>query len=79
MPVFVGAELVLEIKDWAPPQGALGFWGDVAIFVPYVIPGELVKVQVTQRKKNMGSCRYWRWCKLDKLIKTRFPGCKSFS
>ncbi len=52
MPVFVGAELVLEIKDWAPPQGALGFWGDVAIFVPYVIPGELVKVQVAQRKKN---------------------------
>ena len=52
MKLKVGEELVLDIKDWAPPQGAVGFAHGIAVFVPYVIPGELVKVRLIQRKKN---------------------------
>lgn len=47
----------LEITDIAAEGKALGRYNDMVVFVPYVVPGDRVRVEVYAKKKNYAEAR----------------------
>ena len=59
-PVRVGALLTLEIHDLAFGGEGVGRVDDFVVFVPYVLTGETVEVEITEVKKSFGRARLRR-------------------
>jgi tRNA/tmRNA/rRNA uracil-C5-methylase (TrmA/RlmC/RlmD family) len=59
-PVRVGALLTLEIQDLAFGGEGVGRVEDFVVFVPYVLTGETVEVEITEVKKSFGRARLRR-------------------
>jgi tRNA/tmRNA/rRNA uracil-C5-methylase (TrmA/RlmC/RlmD family) len=58
--VRVGALLTLEIQDLAFGGEGVGRVEDFVVFVPYVLTGEMVEVEITEVKKSFGRARLRR-------------------
>ena len=56
----VGALLTLEIQDLAFGGEGVGRVEDFVVFVPYVLTGETVEVEITEVKKSFGRARLRR-------------------
>lgn len=56
-PLQPGAEQVLEITDLAFGGEGVGRIQDLVVFVPFVIPGEIARVTITEVRKNFARAR----------------------
>lgn len=52
-----GERLELTVNDMAFGGEGVGRWGDWVVFVPFVIPGERVEVEIVEAKKKFGRAR----------------------
>ncbi|WP_408955643.1 23S rRNA (uracil(1939)-C(5))-methyltransferase RlmD [Natroniella sp. ANB-PHB2] len=56
-PIKVGEEIIIELEDLATGGDAVGRVDGFVIFIPGGIPGEKVKVEITQVKKSYGRAK----------------------
>ncbi|MCK8816049.1 23S rRNA (uracil(1939)-C(5))-methyltransferase RlmD [Natroniella sulfidigena] len=56
-PIKVGEEIIIELEDLATGGDAVGRVDGFVIFIPGGIPGETVKVEITQVKKSYGRAK----------------------
>ena len=54
-----------EITDVAAEGKAIAKDGDLVIFVPYAVPGDVVDLQLTKKKKNYAEARVVKFHKFS--------------
>ena len=55
----------IEIIDVAAEGKAIAKDGDLVIFVPYAVPGDVVDLQLTKKKKNYAEARVVKFHKFS--------------
>jgi len=76
MPLSIGERLTLTIHDIAFGGEGVGRMNDFVVFVPFVVTGEVVQVEVTEVKKSFARARLLRVVKPSPERST--PGCRYF-
>jgi tRNA/tmRNA/rRNA uracil-C5-methylase (TrmA/RlmC/RlmD family) len=76
MPLNVGDKLLLTIADIAFGGEGVGRMDDFVVFVPFVLVGEVVEVEITEVKKNFARAKLLR---IEKPSPERVePACRYF-
>jgi tRNA/tmRNA/rRNA uracil-C5-methylase (TrmA/RlmC/RlmD family) len=60
MPLKIGDKLSLTIHDIAFGGEGVGRIDDFVVFVPFVLPGEIVEAEITEVKKNFARAKLFR-------------------
>lgn len=66
----------IEIIDVAAEGKAIAKDGDLVIFVPYAVPGDIVDLQLTKKKKNYAEAKVLRFLKFSD--KREVPFCHHY-
>ncbi|MBP5260392.1 MAG: 23S rRNA (uracil(1939)-C(5))-methyltransferase RlmD, partial [Paludibacteraceae bacterium] len=66
----------VTITDVAAEGKALGRYGEMVVFVPYAVPGDVVDIQVTKKKKNYAEGRVIAYKTLSQ--ERTEPFCEAF-
>lgn len=66
----------IEITDIGAEGKAIGHVNDIVVFVPYVVPGDVIDVQVTRKKKTFYEAKAIHFHKYSSLREK--PICKHF-
>ena len=75
-PCQVGSKLIAQIEDIAFGGEGVARVNQFVIFVPFVIPGEEVEIEITELKKNFARAKLLRVCQPSPL-RTQ-PECPYF-